>query len=494
MTIAKTLTMASAAALMLGCGDGQTNKATPERLSALLSQGPDQAALDVAEARLEAALGRENATGALGGTFDNDVVNNGTPQTMNALFALALERNTAIGNAAQALNRAEVDRMNAIYGYLPQISASVTYSELDQEVVQTDNEVFQEGTASYPVTNLSVQLVQPIFNLARIFNIQLQNTARTVAEVEYIAAVQKATFDTFDSYVNAMQSKARIRSIRQRMSLISRQIANESALSDIGLQTDTLRNSYAAERASLASEEAIEAARLSSALSDLSFLTGSAVTDIGEVTIPNGILRSERNTSVAQGIAAAEENNPALLATAISVVEAELGRKQALAADFSPVLDAFARYEDEEREGSRFGGGSRTVDTTYGVRLTIPIFNANGQGYQASLEEVDLRGAALEYFAIRRQLQSQIAATHARMTELSAAIGQSSTASSRAAANVSLETDRQASGESVDVAVVSRQLALASARETLEFQRLEYLKAWGRFQYLTGAAISTSGL
>ena len=494
MTLAKTISLASVCAVMLGCGDGQTNKATPDRLSSLLANGPRQDDLTRAEERLQAALGRENATGALNNTFDTDVVGSGAPQTLNALFAQTLERNTEIANAAQALNRAEVQRMNAIYGYLPQLSASITYSELEQEVVQTDNEVFAEGKADYPVTNMRVELVQPIINLARIFNIQLQNTARTVAEVEYIAAVQKATYDTFDAYVTALQSKAKIRSIRQRMNLISRQISNESALSELGLQTDTLRNSYASERASLASEEAIEAARFSSALSDLSFLTGTAVTDIENVTVPAGILRSERNNSVAQGVAAAEANNPALLATAISVVEAELGRKQALASDFSPVLDAFARYEDEEREGSRFGGGSRTVDTTYGVRLSIPIFNANGQGYSASLEEVDLRSAALEYYAIRRQLHSQIAATHARMSELTSAIGQSSTAASRATANVRLEEQRQETGESIAVAVVSRQLAVASARETLEFQRLEYLRAWGRYQYLTGAALSTAGL
>ena len=494
MTLARTLTLVSAAAILVACGDGQTNKATPDRLSALLASGPDAEALARAEDRFDAALARDNATGALDDAFDGDVASNGTPQTLNALFARTLERNTEIGNAAQALNRAEVQRMNAIYGYLPQLSASVTYSELEQEVVQTDNEVFAEGRASYPVTNFRVELIQPIFNLEKIFDIQAGNTARTVAEVEYIAAVQKATFDTFDAYVSAVQSKARIRSLRQRMSLIARQIANEDALSDIGLQTDTLRNSYASERASLASDEAIETARLTQSLSDLAFLTGTAVTDVSDVTIPAGVLGAERRTSVAQGIAAAEENNPALLATAIGVVEAELGRKQALAADFSPVLDAFARYEDEEREGSRFGGGSRTVDTTYGVRLNIPIFNANGQGYQTTLREVDLRQSALEYYAIRRQLQSQIAATYGRMQELSTAIAQSSTAASRAAANVSIETQRLESGESIDVAVISRQLAQASARETLEFQRLEYLRAWGRYQYLTGAALSTSGL
>jgi outer membrane protein TolC len=490
----RTIILVSAGALLLGCSDRQTDKATPDRLAILLTQGPDGERLTQASERLETALNRENATGSLSDNFDTDGGGGSGVQSLNTLFALALERNPDVGQAAQAINRADVARMNAIYGYLPQISASVTYSELNQEIVQTDNEVFDQGTANYPVTNLAVELSQPIFNLSRIFNIQLQNTARTVAEVEYIAAVQRVTYETFDTYVTAAQSRAKITSLRQRMSLISRQVASESALTDIGLGTDTLRNSYAAERASLASDEAIEATRLASALADLAFLTGTTVTDVERISLPQAILRSERNTSIDAGIAAAQDANPALLATAIGVVETELSRKQAIAADFAPVLEAFARYEDETREGSRFGGGSQTVDTTVGVRLTIPIFNASGQGYQSGLQSIDLRSAALEYYAIRRQLRSQITSTYQRMTELSTAISQSSTAVARAANNVSIERDRVASGESAELAVFSRQLTESAARETLEFQRLEYFKAWGRYQYLTGASLSVPGL
>lgn len=488
------VSIACVAALLLGCGEAQTNRATPERLAQLRAEGVDAELLAQADERLTAALGRDNATGALAADFAQDPAADGSAQSLNALLALALERNTDIASAAQTLNRADVARMNAIYGYLPQISASATYSEIDQEVVQSDNAVFNEGTASYPVTSLRVELVQPIFNLSRIFNIQLQTTARTVAEVEYIAAVQRVSFDTFTAYVDAAQARAKTDSLNARIALLRRQIASESALVDIGLTTPALRNSYSAERASLASEEAIEQARYADALSNLAFLTGSSVNNVADLSLPSGILRSERNTSVAAGVAAAEENNPALLATAISVVEAELSRKQAIASDFAPVLDAFASFEDETREGSRFGGGSQTIDTTVGVRLTIPIFNADGQGYQTAVEAVDLRSSALEYFAIRRQLRSQISSTYERMTDLSAAIAQSQTALSLATRNVNLERARVTSGESTDLAVLNRQLTQNTAREALEFQQLEYLKAWGRYQYLTGASLNTSGL
>ncbi|WP_148057304.1 TolC family protein [Octadecabacter sp. SW4] len=394
----------------------------------------------------------------------------------------------------QNLNRADVARMNSIYGYLPQLSASATYSEIDQEVVQSDNAVFNEGTANYPVTSLRVDLVQPIFNLSQIFNIQLQTTAQTVAEVEYIAAVQRVSFDIFVAYVDAAQARAKARSLTARAALLRSQIAAENTRVELGLDTAAVRNNYAVELASLSSEEAIEQARLADALAELSQLTGTTVTNIDTVTLPSGIRRAERSTSIAAGIAAAEDDNPALLATAISVVEAELSRRQAIAADFAPVLDAFASFEDETREGSRFGGGSQTRDTTVGLRLTIPIFNADGQGYRTAVETVDLRSSALEYFAIRRQLRSQITSTYERMSNLSDAIAQSQSAVSLASRNVTLERNRVASGESTELAVLNRQLSLNSAQDALEFQQLEYLKAWGRYQFLTGASLQARGL
>ena len=472
-------------ALMLvsGCAERQTTKATSERLDGLLATGIDEKALTKAEERLAKTLDKDNATGALAATFGEAGSSEGAV-SLDQLLASTVERNSDIGKAAQAINRADAQRMNAIYGYLPQVSVSYTYTNVNQEVVETDNVVFEEGRAEYPVTNLGLDLRQPIFDLSRIYNIQLQNTARSVAEVEYIAAVHAAAFETYDAYFAAVQSQARGKSLQAKMQLVSRQMSVENTLVSEGLSTDITGRTYAAELASLAADEAVEASRYADALSKLSFVSGLVVTDVSDASL--GRLGRTNELSEAAAIEKAKASNPALLASAISVVATELGRKQALAADFAPVVEAFARYEDETREGSRFGGGSRTVDTNVGVVLTIPIFNAAGEGYASTLETVDLRDAALGYYASKRQIETEIIATIRRLKELSSAIGQSSRALSSISANVEDEQARVETGESVDLAVLSRKLAQVSARERLDFQQIEYLRAWGRLQYLTG--------
>jgi outer membrane protein TolC len=479
--------------LTASCTGKATNRATPERLDVLLETGIEGKDRTKAEERLAKTLERKALDG-LAETYDADAVSG--PQTvgLDVLLGNALERNDRIAHAAQNINRAEAERMNAVYGYLPQVSFNFEQDKLEQNVLETDNAVFALGTAKYPVTTMSLELRQPIFDMSRIYGIQLKRTARSVAEVEYIGAVQTVMFETFDTYVTAVQSKNRMRALRERAELVGRQVNSLSALSETGIGTESEGLSYQAELSSLGAQESAEAARYASALSKLSLLTGTAIKDVEGISQPGGIQGSERRMSAAQAIEAAELNNPALLAAAISVVEEELGRKQAVAADFFPVIDAFARIEEETREGSRFGGGSKTRDTTVGVRLSIPIFNARGQGYATSERVVDLRDEALTYFNVKLQLSTDIVGTLERMKALSQSIGQYSRSVSALGANVRAERAKVTSGESIDLAVLTRAIAEIDGRDQLEFQQLEYLRAWGRLQYLTGARFMKLGL
>jgi outer membrane protein TolC len=494
MTTSKTaILLLLTTCLTTACVGKATNRATDERLDTLLDAGIEDKDRVKAEERLGKALERKALDG-LAESYDGDAVNGAESVALGTLLANALERNDRIAKAAQQINRAEAERMNAVYGYLPQVSFNYEQVQLEQNVLETDNAVFELGQAKYPVTTMSVELRQPLFDMSRIYGIQLKKTARSVAEVEYVGAVQTIMYETFDAYVSAVQSKNRMRALRERMSLVSRQIASGTALSETGVGTESETLSYRAELSSLSAQEAAEAARYASALSKLSLLSGTAIKDVQDIRLPGGALGNERNMTAEAAIASAEQNNPALLAAAISVVEGELGRKQALAADFFPVLDAFARIEEETREGSRFGGGSKTRDTTVGVRLTIPLFNARGQGYATSERVVDLRDEALTYFNVKRQLATDIVGTLARMKTLSQAIGQYSQSVSSLSANVRAERARVTSGESVDLAVLAREIAESEAREQLDFQRMEYLRAWGRLQYLTGAKFMKLGL
>jgi outer membrane protein TolC len=480
------LLLACSALVLVAC-DRATNRASPERLGTLMQDGlPEERETRVNE-RLTKVLARENSVKALADAYGNSALDNPSTVDLATLLQSTLERNPDIGRAAQAINRADAKRLNAIFGYLPQLSASFTQTELDQNVISSDNEVFELGRAQYPVVNLAVELRQPIFDLSRIFGIQLASTVRSNAEISYLAAVQRALYETFDAYLQAAQSKLRSDALRQRGMMITRQVNSEVGLTESGLTDEQASRSLRAELQRIAGDGAIEDARFAEALSKLSFATGTAISDIQQGSVPRSVMGTERRISVDEAIKAAQANNPALLSVAIGVVERNLARKQAIAADFMPVVNAFATLEQEDRAASRFGGGSVTRDTSVGVRLTLPILNASGRGYSTFETNVDLREALLSYHAQRRQIATDINATLERMAALSTAMGQLGQAASTAQQNASGEADKLNTGDSTEVQVVARELLANQLSEQADYQELEYLRAYARLQFLTGA-------
>ncbi len=486
-----TMTLMISTALVLGACDKMSNKATPERLDALLETGVNPERRAKAEERFAKTLGRQNSIAGLASLGDSAVTNPGNVALEDMLRA-ALEQNPEIADAAQDVNRADAQRLAAIYGYLPQITANATVTQVQTTVVSTDNEVFELGTATYPVLNYGIELRQPLLNMAKIYGIQLATTTRTTSEVAYIAAVQKALFDTFDAYLIASASKARIDELSRRARLLASQASRETALTDSGLNDALTTRALLAEQARVQGDASVETAQYAEALGTLSYLTGTAISGVQTAIVPQGVMGTERRTTPAQAIAAAQENNPELLVTAMQVVQRDLGRKQAIATDFSPVLDLFARFEQEDRQGSRFGGGSVTQDTTTGVQLKLPIFNGTGDGLRTVEANVDLRSGIVNYQATKRRLETDITMTLQRMGQLSAAMGQLSGAARQASANVTAEQGLIADGQSSELQLVSRQVLESQLRQEAAVQRIEYLRAWARLQYLTGA-ISADG-
>lgn len=438
---------------------------TDERLARALARGDD-------EGLRAAAFGEMGDTSARLGATD--------------LTQAALARNTRIGAAAEGIALADATRLNAIFGYLPQVSVNYRQDQVDQEVIETDNAVFQAGSAQYPVVVASVRVTQPVFDLARIFAINHARNARTQAEVEYLATVRSVVYEVLDTYIVAAQAAQRAQFLRQRAQMMDQQIRAQADLAETGLTAVSEPAALQSERASLASEESLELSRYAEALGGLAALTGTTVREIAPLTVPAGALRAARDADIDALVATGLRENPTIMAAALSVVGADLKRRQAISADFSPVIEAYALLEQEDREASRFGGGSLTQDQTVGVQLTVPLFNARGAGYEMAPSSVALRRSALEYNTARRQLETDIIATHGRMLALSQAAAQAASAAQQAGVARAAEQARVETGESSDFAVAAREMRRMSASERAAFYNSEYLRAWLRLQYLTG--------
>ena len=159
-----------------------------------------------------------------------------------------------------------------------------------------------------------------------------------------------------------------------------------------------------------------------------------------------------------------------------------------MAEDFAPRLEGFARAEYEDREASRFGGGSETFDATVGLRLTVPIFNASGQGYRSFEARSDARLAILNEANLHRALDVEVRALANELDAYRRLIVKSEGAFNSANKLLASAKRRVASGQAVPIEVLRQQLQVERAREWVERSRYSFIRSWARLSFLTGAA------
>lgn len=483
---ARALACGVALVMLSGCAS-LIDRVSDHRLAQLRDTGLEAEVEARARDRLDNVMTSDDRMEALTDTFG--ALPEADSPELGVLMGAALDSNPAIGRAAQGVERAEAERLNAIFGYLPQVSASIQRDQLDQEVVETDNQVFQAGTASYPVNTDRIQLTQPIIDLSRIFGIRIANSARSLAEIEYVKSVKDVSAEVFDQYVIAIQSGQRAGFLQERLDLMDQQVGGIQRRIGVGEGQIVDLASMRSERGSLAAEIAFERTRYRNAVSTLSALSGRVITGGLPTELP-AVTAYGPSTDLDRSLALGREENPAIMAAAFQVVMANMESWQSVFEDFAPVLSAYASLDREDRANSRFGGGSVTDDQLVGLRLTIPLFNASGRGYSSLTRRVDERVAALDYLATRREVETGIRGAHDRLNALADAISAARLSVRDAESALEREQDRVALGEGVNYSVLSRQVRLNVARERLAFYQAEYLRAWGELQYLTGGSLN----
>nr|WP_319514414.1 TolC family protein [uncultured Cohaesibacter sp.] len=471
---------------LAGCVVASSGDVSDVTLAKLRSQGVSASVEQSIKQRAEKALSSTESKRKI--KRHAELQNRAVEQSVSLedLLKSTLERNTTIASAANNIDRSSAQHMNAILGYLPQISAAYTYEYLDERVLSSDNAVYQLGEAQYPVKTGSFTIEQPLWDLSRIYAIKYAHTTSRKSEVDYLAAIAEASHKVFGTYLMAVQSKLRMQSLQKRQHFINRQITGQAVLDTNGMGDEGSLAALRGNKADLHAEETLEAATFEQSITELARLSGTVVSDVQDIKFPKGFEGIEDGLDLEEAVADALSHNPRMLSSALQVTAAEQRYRQALASDFSPVVSSYLTFEDEERTASRFGGGSHTQDTTLGFKLSIPIFNASGAGYSNAVMVQDADSAAIDHHALARELETQLRATYARMRALTKSLrslNQVVVQNGRAYRN---ERNKLTNGQSVDLAVAARELSLNKAIERRNYYQIEYLKSWGQLQYLLG--------
>ncbi len=256
---------------------------------------------------------------------------------------------------------------------LPTVSFNVSRTENKQDIKSSDNQVFGSGSTSYPTDEYTLSITQSIYsysNWARLRQAEAQNERY---QAELAALEQDLLLRTAEAYFAALAVHeentyiaAEEKAVKQHFELI------EAKRKDgLARETDFLD---AQARYLQTKARALEIrTRLKDSLEMVSELTGSTPASLAllKEAVP---MASPEPSSTDEWLSTALEYNPELKIRTYAV-EAAREEVKSLKGGHYPTLDLDISYNNNDTQGSLYGGGSEVTTTAATVSLNIPIYS-----------------------------------------------------------------------------------------------------------------------
>lgn len=322
------------------------------------------------------------------------------------IYDLALTNDPAVLTAHTQTLIGQREFRDALYGYFPRLNGRLDYDKRDQNIISSDNTVFNIGRAQYPVQQALVEMRQPIIDYGRLMRVRKGDALRAKSFAEYANGRQELILRVCDVYFKALVALQRVELVEAARRAIQNELRYVRERSAAGqVPRSDLKDVEA--QAQLALSELVDAQNAyRDRLEAITELTGSPVQRVNRIArrIP---LERPNPPTAQQWVEMAGGRNHELQAQQL-VMDAAKYRRDETLGDHLPNLEFTGTYDYTDQAGSRFGGGSVTSDMTVGLRLNVPIFNQDGRGYTYVKEnhQVTLEGLKLDQ--LRRKIAREI--------------------------------------------------------------------------------------
>lgn len=257
-------------------------------------------------------------------------------------------------------------------GYRP--TASIDYDSVDttQNIVSSDNTVFQAGSTSFPTTTWTLNITQPIFRYANYLRIGQAKAELKQADAELVQAQQELLLRLSETYLGSLAAADDLSFLQAELSAAKQQLEVASGREHAAIGRAVDRYDAEARMASVEADYAEAELALRDSQEALYEVIGreplSLATLKGEIDLQLPEPANDEHWTTA-----AMTNNPALVVQrhAVDVARREISRQNA---GHFPTLDAVYRNTNQETQGTLFGGGSEVETEEMMLRFNLPLY------------------------------------------------------------------------------------------------------------------------
>jgi TolC family type I secretion outer membrane protein len=325
------------------------------------------------------------------------------------LYNYATGTNPEIGAARAGASAARNGVTDAYIGFAPRVVGTYDKQRERQDVIHTDNPVYATGKSYFGNQIGYGEAVQPVFDY-RLFA-QLKGAKAAERREAYLttSTQQKVIYSLVEAYLLALSaadsynlSQIEAKTLQSHESEVKSKIASElSNSSDL----DEVQARYGLARSRMISA----AAAVSEAFSAIEKTAGMSPESLmplrGAIPVPRPEPARAEDWSIA-----VLQSNPELLAANETVVGARAEFEKQVG-NHMPRVELRATTTRSDTGGSLYGGGSLTDDKLLSLRVTVPIFNAGGQGIGFTAAKDRELQAQLNWDVRRREIVQKVQTT-----------------------------------------------------------------------------------
>lgn len=256
---------------------------------------------------------------------------------------------------------------------LPNVKFDISRTDTTQDIVSSDNQVFSQGSTSYPTDEMSLSITQSVYSFANWANFKKskEDVKRVAAELEDVR--QDLVMRVAEAYFTALKERDSYLAIRAEVTALEKhyELVQNQRAEGLARMTDLLDSQA---RYMQAQAREVEISNdLRDAIQGLQELTGTlpdSLTSLGDVLE----LVSPEPMMVDAWVESAQRQNPMLLAkqNALAVAWQEVRRQKG---GHYPTLDLVVTQQTRETQGSLFGGGSEVDTQDILLKFTLPIYS-----------------------------------------------------------------------------------------------------------------------
>ena len=280
-------------------------------------------------------------------------------------------------------------------GYLPSVQASYDLIRTRQEILESDNVLFQAGTATFPTQVIGLTLTQPLMRVGNMIRIRQAKSELKQADAELEKAAQELMLRTAENYLFALAAEDNLDYLKSERSAVENQLVLAKAMREakLGRVSDVLEAD--ARLASVVADYSDAEVELRDAYEAIYELTGEFPTQLKKLQKEFPLITPEP-LDVDYWVNVALKQNWELVVQRESV-EVSLHEVERQNAGHFPTVDLELRENIRDAGGTVFGGGSRVENREIMLLFKMPIYLGGSVSskkreamlnYQAELEEL----------------------------------------------------------------------------------------------------------